>query len=582
MIIRAVPSGTFNAFKYCPRMFCSGISQLLPFGMPLLQLMEQSEVKLPSKRVSKSASFIHFDLLPEIQLAISNAGIMIPSPAQLFGIPKLLSGENLLLISQTGKGKTLAYLIPVIDKLLRTNQEGLFPQPYKPRAIIVVPTRELAMQTLSVVRTVFGASVTSLGLAPGLVSFVKERRILASPGADLIVTTPSRLQLHLKLEGGLRLSAVQSFVFDEADTLCDSVYEADIRSILNGLLVKNNGCQIAIIGATKTAAVNSFVSSIKGLNISPVVTTDAHMLVPHLDQVLVPVGRRKRTSCLTEILSENQAPGSKTLIFTNSVRTCNFVSRFLKESNGLSSHITAFHGEMPYKVRSANYKSFTDPKSISNILVCTNLASRGIDLDSVNHVVMYDFPHTLADYIHRAGRTARAGRLGRVTALFTKRDLPLARKIEEASKNGKPVDYKLAVQPVRRITQLDKYKAALSEMKARRKGVNVRGLRSSIGLPPHPGIGGEKRKEVASQWKQEERGRKELAFLQKRKRISRKDKLPQLPKRVIEVSETKSTSRVVKNAKTGDMQLVSEQRGSMRMPANTPVVKQNSRRRNFL
>jgi superfamily II DNA/RNA helicase len=549
--------------KLRANVFCTS-TQPLPFGR-----LEATEnvIPRPPVRDGRSSSFIRFDLLPAIQLAIANAGILVPTPAQLYGIPKLMSGENLLLISQTGRGKTLAYLIPLVDKLLRTNEDMLFPQPNKPRAVVVVPTRELAMQTLAVVRNVFGANVVSLGLAPGLLSFVKEKRILATSGADLIVTTPSRLQLHMKKPDGLKLSAVHSFVFDEADTLCDSVYEAEIRSILNRLLSKNNNCQVAIVGATKTAAVNSFLASVSGLNISPVLTEDAHMLVPHLDQVFVPVGRRKRTSCLSEVLAENSSPGFKTLIFTNSVRTCNFLSRFLKESGTIESPIAAFHGEMPYKIRSANYKLFTDPKSLCNVMVCTNLASRGIDLDCVNHVVMYDFPHTLADYIHRAGRTARAGRLGKVTALFTKRDIPLARKIEEASKTGKPIDYKHAVQTKRRTTQLDKYKAALSEMKAKRRGSNIKSLRHSMGLPPNLGIGNVQRKAVAKQWKEEERGKKELAFLQKRKRLSKKDKLPQLPNKVIETSETKSASKVIKNPDTGELQLVSIPRS---VHANAP------------
>ena len=554
--------GSTTSLRRPGRLLFSGISETCATSSTFSSIpLKESAKEVGGTRRSAhgASSFIQFDLLPAVQLAISNSGILVPSTAQLYGIPKFLSGENLLLISQTGKGKTLAYLIPIVDKLLRTNQEKLFPQPNKPRSIIVVPTRELAMQTVKVVRSVFGTSVTSLGVAPGLLSFVKEKRILASSGVDLIVTTPSRLKLHLRNPEGLKLSAIQSFVFDEADTLCDSVYEEDIRSILNRILQKNNGCQVAIVGATKTAAVNAFISSINGLNIVSVLTDDAHTLVPHLDQIFIPVGRRKRTSCLTEVLAETFVPGSKTLVFVNSVRTCNFVSRFLKECGSYDpKSIASFHGEMPYKLRSLNYKTFTDPSSKCNLLVCTNLASRGIDLDSVNHVIMYDFPHTLADFIHRAGRTARAGRLGRVTALFTKRDVPLARKIEEASKNGKPIDYKPAVvHAVRRRTALEKYKAALSELKAKRKGANVRQLRASIGLPPHGGIGSAKRKALAKEWKQEESARKELDFLQKRKRLSKKEKLPLRSHRMSDASETQSASKVQKHQITGDLQLLS-------------------------
>ena len=506
--------------------------------------------------ISPSKSFEGFNLIPEVVIAIKNSGILVPSSAQLEGIPKLLAGENLLLISQTGKGKTLAYLIPIVDKLLRTNSEGLYPQVNRPRAIVVVPTRELAVQTLSVIRKVFGSSVSSIGLAPDLLSFVKEKRLLATTGADLVVTTPSRLQLHLKNPSGLSLSHTKFFVFDEADTLCDSVYESEVRGIVSKLVGRQ--CQIAIIGATKTAAVSNFIRSVPGLNISTVQTSDAHTLVPHLDQVFVPVGRRKRTSCLVEVLGEQTAPGSKTLVFTNSVKTCNFVSRFLRETQTVAA--TSLHGEMPPKLRSANFTKFADANSGCDVLVCTNLASRGLDMDNVNHVIMYDFPHTLADYIHRAGRTARAGRLGRVTALFTKSNLPLARKIQESIKNGKPVEYKQTT--VRRAVKVDKYRAALEELKAQRKNKNVRGLRAAMGLPPHAGIGSVAKRAVAKQFKDNEKAKAELAFLQKRKRLGKRDKLPILPDRRTSRSETGTVSRLRRDHTSGSVLLVTERRAA--------------------
>ena len=487
--------------------------------------------------VGDTASFSRFQLSSEVQSSIYQSGLRVPTLAQLGAIPRLMLGENLLLISQTGRGKTLAYLIPVIEKLQRTNSECLYPVANKPRAIVIVPTRELAVQVLSVVRRVFGSSVSSGGLAPGLLSFVKERRLLASPGLDLIVTTPSRLQLHMK-HGSVRLSEVEFLVVDEADTLCDSVYEKEVVGVVRKVSSK---CQFAVVGATRTAAVNNFVSTVLP-ELTPVVTSDAHLLVPHLDQVFVPVGRRKRTSCLSEVLTEPDRLGGKTLIFTNSVRTCNFLSRWLTENPLPGVASTSFHGSMPYRVRSGNYKKFsTDP--LTNVLVCTNLASRGLDLDSVSHVVMYDFPHTIADYLHRAGRTARAGRLGRVTALVTGRNAAVAKQIQEAAKSGKPIQHRTT--PVRRIVALDKYKSALSEFRNRTRGSNPGKLRAVLG--PHVGIGSPARKAVATEWKRTERGKADLAFLQKRKRLSKKEALPQLPDRRVERSEARETTQLTKH-----------------------------------
>lgn len=553
--------------RYKSRSFCSNLKNTpLSFGTPLPEFsstVPKAGFALQvNEDAAKKSSFEHFELLPELQASIVNSGILVPTSAQLYGIPRLLSGENVLLISQTGKGKTLAYLIPVVNKLLKENKDKLYPMPNAPRAIIVVPTRELAVQTLTVVRKMFGTSVSSVGLAPGLVSFVKEKRVLSSTGADLVVATPSRLQLHLKNPSGLKLNHLKSLVFDEADTICDSVYEKDARELIARVLrKKSDPCQIAIVGATKTGGVNAFVASVPGLHVTPVVTTDAHLIVPHLDQVFVPVGRRKRTSCLIEALGEQTVPGAKTLVFTNSVKTCNFVSRYLKEQ-GIAK-TASFHGELPYKLRSSNYKLFANPKSGCDIMVCTNLASRGIDVDSINHVVMYNFPHTLADYIHRAGRTARAGRLGKVTALYTKQNVALARQIQEAMREGKPIQYKKHVQTkscLRRSVQLEKYKAALDELKKKRKGKSIRGLRAVMGLPPHLGIGSVERRKVAKEWEAAESDKKRLEFMKKRKRIGKRDPPPKLPDKGVEASETGSVSRVARNRQTGDLQMVTARR----------------------
>ena len=194
-------------------------------------------------------------------------------------------------------------------------------------------------------------------------------------------------------------------------------------------------------------------------------------------------------------------------------------------------------------------------------MVCTNLASRGIDLDSVDHVIMYDFPHTLADYLHRAGRTARAGRLGQVTALYTKRNLELAQKIQDATRLGKPIEYKKAIATRRRIVKLERYKESLDQLKHHpsKKNMSIRGLRAKMGIPPHLGIGSVERRAVAKEWKNEQSKEKEIKFLQKRKRLGKKETLPKLPDRGIEASETRTANaggRTVRNPETGDLQMI--------------------------
>ena len=368
-------------------------------------------------------TFSKFNLLPSVESSISNFGILVPTSAQTLAIPRLLKGESLLLVSQTGKGKTLAYLIPVVDSLLRSDTEGIFPVAHKPRVLIVVPTRELAVQTLKVVRSVFGSLVSSAAFAPGCCSFVKEKRLLNS-GVDLIVTTPSRLELHIN-RGGIAFTHMQTLVVDEADTLCDPIYEKQVAVIVDKLATKK--CQCIVVGATRTAAVNSFMQ--KHLpTVAVAVTSDAHLLSASLVQEFISIGRRLRTSALTEILQNSSS--LKILIFVNSVRSCNFLVRFLAEHHLVENGATAIHGSMPYKIRRANYEKFT--RGTARVLVCTNLASRGIDLGDVGHVIQYEFPDTLADYLHRAGRTARAGQTGKVTSLVTAKDSELMRQVQKS------------------------------------------------------------------------------------------------------------------------------------------------------
>ena len=511
--------------------------------------------------VEISRGFDQFDLHPRVLQSVLLAGIHVPTSCQVYGIPSLMSGENLLLISQTGKGKTLAYMIPIVNKLLTSDIDKRHPSPNKPRAVVVLPTRELVEQALAVSRKILGSCVSTIGLAPGMLSFVKERRILNSTGADIIFTTPSRIELHLE-KTPLSLSCLEFLVVDEADTLCDSVYEQSVSALIRLSRKHSKDPQIAIVGATKTAAVNAFVASI-ARKFSPVVTQDAHTLVPGLDQEFVTVGRRKRTSCLSEILgSEKLLPESKILVFTNAVRTCNFVSRFLEESKIEGIKAAGFHGQIPSRQRSRNYKNFVS--NDTNVLVCTNLASRGIDLDNVTHVVMYDFPQTLADYIHRAGRTARAGRLGKVTALVTKRNLPLVQQIQQAVKFGKPIEHKKGPPPSRKSVKVDRYKSVLEEFRRsvsgkKPVGMTIRGLRAKMGLSPHDGIGSVGKRAAAKEVKSAKREEKELAFLKKRKRVGKKQNvIPKLPDRRVRVSETGSTTRAsgLSRSSTGDLQFL--------------------------
>ena len=374
-------------------------------------------------------TFKEFGLSPMVVDAISAMGILVPTSAQQFGIPKLLMRQNLILNSQTGKGKTLTFLAPIVDHLIRENTDGIFPIPNKPRCIVIVPTRELAGQTLTVLRNFFGHLIGSACLAPGHLSFVKERRVL-NQGVDILVSTPNRLKLHLDKKI-MNMNEIRFCVVDEADALADEKYSTQVETIL-GPLAKKNAC-IAIVSATRTVAVTQFIERMKLEWASSGVAE--HEVPASASQSFIPVGRRKRTDCLSDIL--HNARG-KILVFVNSKSTCDFVGRRIKE-------IIPLHGSLPRKIRRENFSNFKKAKNA--ILVSTNLASRGLDLGKIDHVIMYDLPDNVADYLHRAGRTARAGAAGKVTSLVSARDAPLmkalAQKVTTAPKKEKRTTSKL-------------------------------------------------------------------------------------------------------------------------------------------
>lgn len=419
----------------------------------------------------------------------------------------------------TGSGKTLAYLLPIIQSLRAqelmtlsttnstTAMEALsrLRRPRRPRALILAPTRELARQILSVLKSISHTCKISSELLVGGDDYGSQRKRMENRAVDILVATPGRLVKH-RDAGDIFLGSVRHIVIDEFDTMLEQGFQNDIGKLIHPMLYKKkvvgleeykNGKlklvdgspQIILTTATMTQAVRRLLDK-PDLPFSPkrvygkqsqtddddspnnikialprdirVMTAPGlHRVVPRLKQVFVNVGSVDKLSLLVDLVAggerqkrEKLMPGDEgasplTLVFCNTVSSCRAAEHALAES-GVTS--LCYHGELNSVAREENLMKFRKAGSEgdgdeddASVLVCTDIASRGLDVPQVDHVIMFDFPLNSIDYLHRAGRTARGlssstGGDGKVTALVTKRDQVLARAIEAAVQSGESLE----------------------------------------------------------------------------------------------------------------------------------------------
>ena len=435
--------------------------------------------------------------------------LQAPTPVQKMVIPELLKEppQHMTFLAATGSGKTLAYALPLLQDVKskelfhQDNSETLGGgrRPKRPKVLILAPTRELATQITAVVKQLcHKVKLSSQGVV-GAEDYGKQRKALNRP-IDVLVATPGRLLQHWK-NNNVFLGDVRHIVLDEMDTMLEQGFQGDLAQILHPLLyhtdnpepmqqVVEGAPRIVLTSATMTQAVSRLLHQqpdaavnarrlyvkdeqqqqeqqkqeasrrriVLPTNTKIIKAPGLHKAVPRLQQVFVDVGNIDKMSLLCDVVHSGGGRGAGvkqddtdhralTLVFCNTVASCRAAQHALTEV-GLPS--LSYHGELNSLARAENLSKFrqagdgTDPDSPS-ILVCTDLAARGLDVPEVDHVVMFDFPLNPLDYLHRSGRTARGvggdrkGN-GRVTALVAKRDKVLAGAIERAVQLGKPLD----------------------------------------------------------------------------------------------------------------------------------------------
>ncbi len=350
-------------------------------------------------------SFSSLGLSEKIVRAVTEHGYTIPTPIQVQAIPAVLNGGDLLAGAQTGTGKTAGFTLPLLQRLMNSSatQPSTSTRPHI-RALVLTPTRELAAQVEE--------SVATYGKYTGLKSMVMFGGVSINPqigglrrGVDILVATPGRLLDHHQ-QRTVDLSKVEILVLDEADRMLDMGFIHDIKRILAVLPKKR---QNLLFSATFSDEIKRLADNLLD-NPALIEVARRNSTVEIIQQKVHPVDRDKKTQLLTHLIKQND--WHQVLVFTRTKHGANKLAEQLNKSNITA---LAIHGN---KSQSARTKALAEFKSGDlAVLVATDIAARGIDIDQLPHVVNYDIPHVAEDYVHRIGRTGRAGATGEAVSL---------------------------------------------------------------------------------------------------------------------------------------------------------------------
>jgi len=347
-------------------------------------------------------SFASLGLSTPILDAIAEQGYETPSPIQVQAIPAVLQGKDVMGAAQTGTGKTAGFTLPILERL----SKGRPAQANQARALVLTPTRELAAQVADSV-SIYGKHLPLRSAAVFGGVKINPQMIKLRKGVDVLVATPGRL-LDLYNQNAVRFKHLEVLVLDEADRMLDMGFIHDIRKILN-LLPKHR--QNLMFSATFSKQIRDLA---KGLVNDPIEisVSPRNTAVESVDQWIHPVDKKQKAALLTQLILDNR--WQRVLVFSRTKHGANKLTRQL-ESAGI--HAVAIHGNKSQSARTKALAEFKNGKI--RILVATDIAARGLDIDQLPQVVNFDLPSVPEDYIHRIGRTGRAGATGQAISLVS-------------------------------------------------------------------------------------------------------------------------------------------------------------------
>ncbi|BCN38275.1 hypothetical protein ALDI51_15940 [Alicycliphilus denitrificans] len=371
-------------------------------------------------------TFEELKLAPALLQAVQEQGYQNPTPIQAQAIPAVLAGHDLLAGAQTGTGKTAAFTLPMLHRLAQGQAPTSRFGGRGVRALVLTPTRELAAQVEESVRA-YGKhlDIKSTVIFGGVGMNPQIERI--KRGVDVLVATPGRL-LDLQQQGFMDLSQVEILVLDEADRMLDMGFIHDVKKVL-ALLPKAK--QSLLFSATFSDEIRELAAGLlndpQSIQVTPRNTT-----VQRISQVIHPVGRGKKKQVLLHIIQQHD--WSQVLVFTRTKFGANNVAEYLTK-HGVQA--MALHGNKSQSARTQALEGFKSGQI--RALVATDIAARGIDIDDLPHVVNYEIPNVPEDYVHRIGRTGRAGKEGQAVSLVCMDEEGFMMEIERFTKQEIPV-----------------------------------------------------------------------------------------------------------------------------------------------
>ncbi len=356
-------------------------------------------------------SFKALGLAPELLRAIEEEGYTEPTPIQQEAIPVGLEGRDVVGCAQTGTGKTAAFLLPILQRLKKGPRGRL-------RALVLCPTRELAEQVLKSAQTYGRHSKLKSVAVYGGVGMVPQTEALKN-GVDIVIATPGRLLDHMG-RGHVDSSALEVLVLDEADRMLDMGFAPDVNRILDSLPTKR---QTLFFSATISPAVDRLARRAVGEH-TAIETSGGAEAADGVEHVLVAVDKTEKRGVLGRMLQE--VPEGRTLVFTRTKHGADKLAHHLRKEG---TDVAAFHGGKTQVHRNRALDRFKKGKT--RVLVATDVAARGIDIDNILMVVNFDVPNDPEVYIHRVGRTARAGAMGVALTLMSPDEWLMMRDVEK-------------------------------------------------------------------------------------------------------------------------------------------------------
>ena len=387
-----------------------------------LALEARPDSSTPQPRTGHPSRTSVFDALnPEIRRAVASEGYDTPTPVQEQCIPHLLNGRDVLGTAQTGTGKTAAFTLPLLHRL---SANGRRPRRGTPRALILAPTRELAAQIAESIQTYGRFLRLRHTVIYGGVSQFHQVKAL-NRGVDILVATPGRL-LDLMQQGFIRLNEVEVFILDEVDRMLDMGFIPDIKRVLSQIPAKRQTLFFSATMAPKMVELaHSMVRNPVQVSIAP-----DKPAVERIAQKVLFVGKKNKPALLVSLLNDPQI--NKAIIFTQMKHAAN---RVVEKLYAAGIHGAAIHGNKSQAARTKALDGFK--RGRFRVLVATDVAARGLDVDDISHVINYDLPVEAETYVHRIGRTARAGANGDAISFCCAEDRAYLRDIERLL--GKPV-----------------------------------------------------------------------------------------------------------------------------------------------